>query len=55
MGMAVVRVTNGMLHIELACLCGWTHRYRQTIEEGEFLELDGWALNLEKFSHRRSA
>lgn len=52
--MAVVRVENGMLHIELACRCGWTHHYTQTIEADECLELDGWALNLEKFSHRRS-
>lgn len=52
--MAVVTVMNGMLRIELACRCGWTHVWTVPTEGEECLELDGWALNLEKFSHRRS-
>lgn len=50
-GLAVVRVLSGTLHIELACRCGWTHHYSQTLAPGELLELDGCALSLEKFSH----
>lgn len=53
-GMAVVTAMNGILHIELACRCGWTHHFTQTIGDDVYLELDGSALNLEKFSHLRS-
>lgn len=52
--LVVVRVKNGTLHIELACRCGWTHHYSQTLEDGECVELDGCALSAEKFSHRPS-
>jgi hypothetical protein len=51
-GLVVVQVKSGTLHIELACRCGWTHHYCQTLEEGVSVELDGHALLLEKFSHR---
>jgi hypothetical protein len=51
-GLVVVRCESGSSHIDAACRCGWTKSYRAAVAESESRMSVGFALDLEKFSHR---
>ena len=51
-GLVVVETRNARLHIELACRCGYTQSWSVALGPNELVELDGSAVQLERFSHR---